>query len=245
MPPTERISPHLTAPHPHLTASRCSPSRGFCNFAIFTSFCKFSSQVEIRVKRAGIWLTGGAPVAIRRRTGPQFSLSFCVFSPKTENGKNTGKTQLFKIPAGILLRGCLLGAPGCSFSGSLKFEKHTFPKKGLDPKKHGISLYPMVLAQKSVPLIFGPPGISKNYLKKVTTSDSKTNSEKSVTSFSSWVRKGRKYGTSDAPGGSLSGPPAPPHTHLTCISCPLLHRILHFCSFRKFLHVFSASRNSR
>ena len=49
--------------------------------------------------------------------------------------KNTEKTHIFKIPIGILLLGCLLGAPGCSFSGSLKFEKHTFPKKGPDLKK--------------------------------------------------------------------------------------------------------------
>ena len=105
-------------------------------------------------------------------------MSFCVVSPNTENGKNTERTQLFKIPTGILLRGCLLGAPGCSFSGSLKFEKHTFPKKGPDLKKHGISPYSMVLAQKSVPLIFGPPRISRKSLKNVSKSDPKTNSEK-------------------------------------------------------------------
>ena len=138
---------------------------------------------------------------------PMFSMSFCVFSPKTENVKNTEKTQIFKIHTGILLLGCLLGAPGCSFSGSLKFEKHTFPKKGPDLKKHGISLYPIVLAQKSVPLIFGPPRISRTNLKNVSKSDPKTNSEKSVTSFSSWVKKARKNGPSESPGGALSGPP--------------------------------------
>ena len=102
---------------------------------------------------------------------------------------------------------CLPGAPGCSFFGSLKFEKHTLPKKGPDLKKHGISLYPMLLAQKSVPLIFGPPIISRKNLKNVSKSDPKTNSTKSVTSFSSWVKKARKNGPSESPGGALSGPP--------------------------------------
>ena len=95
---------------------------------------------------------------------------------------------------------------------------------------------------------FHTPRISKNHLKKVTKSDPETNSEKSVTSFSSWVRKGRKNGSSDAPGDSLSGPPAPPRPHLTTshhVSCLTFSRISMFCSFRKCLHVFSASRDSR
>jgi hypothetical protein len=84
---------------------------------------------------------------------------------------------------------------------------------------------------------FCPPRISRKSLQKVSKSDPETNSEKNVTSFLSWVEKARKNGSSDAPGGSLSGPPAPPRTHLTCISCPLPQRILHFSSFRKSLHV--------
>jgi hypothetical protein len=99
-----------------------------------------------------------------------FSICFCVFPPKTENGKNTANTQIFKIPVCILLLGYLLGPPGCSFSRSLKVKKRTFPKKGPDLKKHGISLYPMVLAQKGAALIFAPPRISRKSLKKVLKS---------------------------------------------------------------------------
>ena len=95
-------------------------------------FCMLSSHVKIRVKRIGIWLIGCAPVAIQRRMGPHFSMSFCVSPLRTENWKNTEQTQNSKIPTGILLLGCLPGAPGCSFYGSLKFEKRTFLKK--DPK---------------------------------------------------------------------------------------------------------------
>ena len=106
---------HLTAPHPHLTASRCSYLRGFCIFALFTSFGMFSSHLKIRVKRTGIWLTRGAPVAIRRRMGPMFSMSFCVFSQKTENVKNTEKLRFSKY----LMVYCYWGAswelPGALF----------------------------------------------------------------------------------------------------------------------------------
>ena len=132
-------------------------------FAISTSFCLFSSQVDILVKRSGIWLARGAPRAICRGPVHPILYGFSLFPQKTENERKLEKTQLFKIPADRGLLECLLGAPGCSFSGSLKFEKDTFPKKGPDLKKRGISLYPMVLAQKSVPLIFAPP---QNFQKK-------------------------------------------------------------------------------
>jgi hypothetical protein len=95
---------------------------------------------------------------------------------------------------------------------------------------------------------FCPPRMSRKSLQKVSKSDPETNSEKNVTSFLSWVEKARKNGSSDAPGGSLSGPPAPPRPHLTTshhVSCLTFLRISMFCSFHKFLHVFSASRNSR
>ena len=86
---------------------------------------------------------------------------FSFFPPNTEKEKKLEKTQLFEIPSDIGLLECLLGAPGCSFSGSLKFEKHTFSKKGPNRKKRDILLYQRVLAQKGAPLIFARPNISR------------------------------------------------------------------------------------
>ena len=44
--------------------------------------------------------------------------------------------------------GCLLGAPGGSFSGTPNFEKHVVPEKVRKHEKLEISLYLLVLAQK-------------------------------------------------------------------------------------------------
>jgi hypothetical protein len=145
---------------------RCSPSRGYCILSVFASFCTFSSQVEILVKRDCIWMARGAPVAIRRVPVHPLPYCFRVFPQTIKNYKTLEKPQLFEIPTDIGLLECLLGAPGCSFSGSLKFEKHTFPKKGPNLKKHGLSLYPMVLAQKSAPLVFAPPEFPEKVCKK-------------------------------------------------------------------------------
>jgi hypothetical protein len=143
-----------------------------------------SSHVKIRVKRIGIWLVGCAPVAIQRRMGPHFSMSFCVSPLRTENWKNTEQTQNSKIPSGILLLGCLPGAPGCSFYGSLKFEKRTFLKKDPKLKKLKTSRYQYVLARHGRYTELRPPRFSKKNLNKVTKSDPETNSQKSVISFS-------------------------------------------------------------
>jgi hypothetical protein len=145
---------HLARISPRLTTSRASPSRGFRCFAVFISFCMFSPQVEILVKRTGIWLTGGARVAIRRRLGPQFSMYFCVFPPTTENEKNTENLRFSKP----LLIYCCLGAswelpgeknvtsfvswvekarkncssdtPGGSLCGPPDFKTHTLDRSG-------------------------------------------------------------------------------------------------------------------
>ena len=59
-----------------------SPSRVFCIFALFTSFCMFSSHCGNIIKRIGIWVSGGAPVALRWVPCIQIPSLFSTFPPK-------------------------------------------------------------------------------------------------------------------------------------------------------------------
>ena len=61
-----------------------SPSRGFCMFATFTSFCMFSSRITVFFKHEDIWVSGGAQVAIRRGPAHPLPYGFSVFPLNTE-----------------------------------------------------------------------------------------------------------------------------------------------------------------
>ena len=66
-------------------------------FALFTSFCMFSSHLEILLKRDGIWVFGGAPVALRSDTAHPLPHGFSFFPPKNQTATKHADTHFFKI----------------------------------------------------------------------------------------------------------------------------------------------------
>ena len=104
-----------------------SPSRVFCIFALSTSVCMFSSHCENIIKRIGIWVLGGAPVALP--VGSVHPDAFLVFHISSENikCKKSWKTQVFKDSYWYRDAGV---PPGGSFFDHWNFGKHTFSKKG-------------------------------------------------------------------------------------------------------------------
>ena len=114
------------APHLHLMPST-SEDFALCQFsqvcARFLRKSKFSQNV----------LVSGWPEVLRARSaGVQCTLYSMVLAfvlRKLEMEKKLKKSQVLEIPIDIGMLECLLGAPGCSFSGSLKFETHTLFRK--------------------------------------------------------------------------------------------------------------------
>ena len=87
-------------------------------FAIFTSVCMFSSHIEFLLKRTGIWVSVGAPVAIWSDPAHPLPHGFSVFAHKIKVRKKLGNAYCFKIHIEGEVLECLLGASGCSFFGS-------------------------------------------------------------------------------------------------------------------------------
>ena len=71
----------------------------------------FSSHIGILLKRAGIWVSGGAPVALPSDPAHPLPHGFNFAPKKLGITKKVAKTQLFEIPIHVGMMGCLLGAP--------------------------------------------------------------------------------------------------------------------------------------
>ncbi len=114
----------------------------------FAEFRGISPYEEITGKPTGIWGVRGDAGAIRRGSGFPIPICFSVFPSKIEMLQTTETTCFFKTYIGRVMLGCLLRAPGGSFSGTPNFEKHVFSEKMRKHDKLAFSRYLQVLAQK-------------------------------------------------------------------------------------------------
>ena len=119
-----------------------SPFRGFRIFTTFTSFCMFSSHITFFFKHAGIWVPGGAQVAIRRGPAHPLPSGFGVFPRTTEIWIYLTKTTCFKILIDRVLLECLPELPGALFWIVEISENTLFRKRGLIWKNMAFHCYP-------------------------------------------------------------------------------------------------------
>jgi hypothetical protein len=167
MPPTDRISPRITADHAHLTCGSCL---AFPAISHFRTFCTFSHFFFAGVNcHKTYWYLAGQrwSASDPEILGRLFSVCFFVFTQKTRMENKTEKNVICKIATVTGLLGSLLGAPGASFSRTLKFEKPTFPEKG--PKPKTLATFPILpsFGSKTSSLDFRGPQIFEQKYKHV------------------------------------------------------------------------------